>query len=586
MAKSKTLSFFKSREFLIFSIVSLVFTIFVFTSLPRKMDYRIYDFLLMLHKAPKESKEILFVNVDDESINAMGEWPWSRDILADSLIRMKELGASKAIFDIEYLSPSPKGAMPNSEHYIENAFVSVKEDIKDVINEFSTSVARGYVARGDVSRVSNEMIQNYITPSLTQLEESIGSNIYRDNDEYFARALQFFGDAWLTINTRDVSITLSKEDKLYAEERVLLKNVSDPKKFVLQDNRYTKQEQYVENEMGFSPALNMLLRRANGAGFTNVIIDTDGIRRRIELLYDYGDKFLAQLSFAPLLNVLDAQSLERNRFSLVVKGALFPGKTVREDIRIPLDGHGRMCINWQHKEQGSSFRNESVLFLKELDSIEESIVTLLSNISANEIRSSKGEALSYVGEAKSLLNDYNEITNAKEYLLEKCLGYDIDGSALGQITEQEYEEYFSMRNNFFAKVNDFLSKEHLNSIGSRAEELLKANADTSAIAEFVSLMENQFEILKESYELYSNYFSEMKEVYSGSICFLGNTASSTTDLGTNPFVRSYPNVGTHANVMNTILQKAFITPLPREVGFFVVVFLLFFATMLTHKSSD
>ncbi|MBQ9630289.1 MAG: CHASE2 domain-containing protein, partial [Treponema sp.] len=589
MAKSKTQkksSFFKSYEFLVFSIISLILGIFVFTSLPQKMDYRIYDFLLSLHKAPAESKDILFVNIDDESINAMGEWPWSRDILADSLIRMKELGAAKAIFDIEYLSPSPKGAMPGSETYLENAFTSTKEEITSLINDFSSSISQGYVSRGEASRVSKEMISNYINPSLNQLEETVSANIYRDNDDYFARALQFFGDAWLTINTRDVSITLSEEDKLYAEKRMLLRNVSDPNKYVLADNQYTKGEQYVENEMGFSPALNMLLRRANGAGFTNVIIDTDGIRRRIELLYDYNNAFLAQLSFAPLLDILDAQSLERTRFGLFIRGALFPGKDVREDVRIPLDGHGRMCINWLHKEQGSSFRNESVLFLKELDSLEENIVTLLTNISLNEIRSASGAALSYVGRAKELLGLYDSITDAKNYLLEKCLGYDEDGKLLGEITADEYAEYLSMRSNFFKDVKSFIEENHLDRIVERVETLIKSGLDSEPLSAFVQVMQDQFEILKESSDLYDSYFTEMSGVYKGAICFLGNTASSTTDLGTNPFVRSYPNVGTHANVMNTILQKDFIMPLPRELGYIVVVLILFFVTMLVHGTSD
>ena len=45
------------------------------------------------------------VGINDDDINNLGEWPWTRDILADVLIRLKELDVAAGIFDIEYISP-------------------------------------------------------------------------------------------------------------------------------------------------------------------------------------------------------------------------------------------------------------------------------------------------------------------------------------------------------------------------------------------------------------------------------------------------------------------------------------------------
>ena len=67
----------------------------------QKFDFRLYDFMLSLRAEPVTRPEILFVEIDNRSLEDLGPWPWSRDILANSLLRMKELGAETAVFDIE-----------------------------------------------------------------------------------------------------------------------------------------------------------------------------------------------------------------------------------------------------------------------------------------------------------------------------------------------------------------------------------------------------------------------------------------------------------------------------------------------------
>ena len=62
--------------------------------------------------------------------------------------------------------------------------------------------------------------------------------------------------------------------------------------------------------IGFSPALSVFMTHASGAGFTNVVIDNDGTRRRVELLSNCYGRNVAQLSFAPLLGLLKVEGLE------------------------------------------------------------------------------------------------------------------------------------------------------------------------------------------------------------------------------------------------------------------------------------
>ena len=89
-------------------IVSLFIALLCGSNVTEKLEFRLYDGLLHLTKDPEMSDDILMVIIDDIDIDQLGDWPWSRDILADTLIRMKELGASAAIFDIEYINTAPK----------------------------------------------------------------------------------------------------------------------------------------------------------------------------------------------------------------------------------------------------------------------------------------------------------------------------------------------------------------------------------------------------------------------------------------------------------------------------------------------
>ncbi|MBR1722634.1 MAG: CHASE2 domain-containing protein, partial [Treponema sp.] len=160
----------------------------------QKFDFRIYDLMLGFMKNPETRNEILLVEADNASMSndapaAMRSWPWPRDIFANALMRMKEFGVETAVFDIEYLSPSN---------------LAVNEDaIIEAVSNF------------DGSRPDFE-------------------TFIRDNDDYFSRAIQFFGNTWLTINTMDIDMKYTDEEIDYVKKRFLY-NVEDNNDLILKD---------------------------------------------------------------------------------------------------------------------------------------------------------------------------------------------------------------------------------------------------------------------------------------------------------------------------------------------------------------
>ena len=584
MTNKKSLSLLsKEKNSLIVALVCLIWILLGVLGLLQKFDYRLYDLMLGLKKEPSQRQELLFVEIDNQSLEALGAWPWSRDILAESLLRMKELGAASAVFDIEYLSPSNLGVAPDAAQKLGAAFDSQKKEISEVIFELSGAVASGYVTKKEVKDVASEMITDFINPGIDNLFNSIEDAVYRDNDRFFASALQFFGNAWLTINVVDIEIKTDMQDRDYVVDRCLFKNVEDPKDLVFRDNLFYEKDQ--GNKLGFSPALPIFMSRARGAGFTNVVLDVDGTRRRVELLAKREGAYVAQLVFAPLLSQIKPEKIIRNFRSLTLVGAQLPGEKNKKNIRIPLDENGRMLINWQHKEFKESFRHESVYFLHQLNEMEKNITSLLESLASFQLWDAQGNPLPYLTVVSELLDSDVRIAQTRASLLDRCLGFSADGTPLeGGLTDEDYSSYFTMKKDFFEGVHALAFGNYHQQIVDRLNEM-KDQLYEEQFVETLTDLDVLFDTLSHEVAQYLESHATLSESYNGSFCIIGNTASSTTDLGNTPFNRAYPNVGTHANVYNTIINEDFIIPFNWLWGAVIITLVVIIGTAFSKGQS-
>ncbi|MCR5401683.1 MAG: adenylate/guanylate cyclase domain-containing protein [Treponema sp.] len=578
----------RNLDYVVFAILALIFSLLGLFSVFNKLDFRLYDAMLAIKKEPEQSKDILHVNIDNESIDILGEWPWSRDIYADILIQMKELGAERAVFDVEFLSPSKKGVPADAIPNINLAFEERANEIVDSIYLLGDRISSGQIAKSEISGFTDDLVSQVVSPTIDELYSSVMDNAYRDNDEYFARAIQFFGNTWLTVNTREVIFSQTPEEIAYIDNRFLMKNVSDPKDYIKKSNDFTSVDQYNGEESGFSPAMHTFLKRARGVGFTNVVIDNDGVRRRVELLFNHNGNYLGQLTFGPLLNYLDVQKIERKNNKLILYDVKFPGKDERETVKIPLDDNGRMLINWLHRDFGDSFKQESAYSLVQLKFLEEDIAQNLSNLTQYMIRRPDGTLPDFLNDAGDLYDYALTIKDYKNQLLSKCTGFDENSSPYDGISQDMYDEYFSMKDEFYSYVLDYSSQDYNEQIDEVLNGIRKidSSVDIAKIDEIKESLLSEIKTLYENVSSYVKYTKDLKEKFNGAICIIGNTASSTTDLGATPFVRAYFNVGTHANVINTVLQKNFIYPVNWLSGFIFTVLVTFLVFFLCHNMSN
>lgn len=59
-----------------------------------------YDALLRVKPSAPAAPAVLLIDVDPQATAAAGPWPWSRDVLADGLVVLKEMNASYAVLDL------------------------------------------------------------------------------------------------------------------------------------------------------------------------------------------------------------------------------------------------------------------------------------------------------------------------------------------------------------------------------------------------------------------------------------------------------------------------------------------------------
>ncbi|MGI5173008.1 adenylate/guanylate cyclase domain-containing protein [Treponema sp. OMZ 840] len=534
-----------------------------FAGIFEKLELRMYDILLAVKPAVPEQEDILIVAIDDASIGEIGTFPWSRDILGDALIRMRELGAKKAVFDIEYVSPSQRGIDPVVEKSLPQRFEQSELNIASLIQELSAAVARGDLPAAYAPETAQDLISSYVAPEFRDLQDAVVGKLSRDNDLYFAQTIHFFGDTWLTVNAGDMGIVVSDELIDYVRKNILLHTVTAPPGLIAHENDLFLSQQQLTRKM--TPALFVLMEQAQGAGFTNVVLDSDGARRRIELLHESEGLYIPQLVFAPLLTMLQTDSLVRTKNALILKDALFPGENQRKDIRIPLDSNGRMLINWIPDTFRNSFKNESVFFLYDLDKKEQTIVSILQSLAGFRLGRG-GTMLGYYDAAHYLLDTYADLLQTKGMLLKN--------TEVPSRTDPLYNDYFERRKAFFTDCAELTDPVYEQEILSVLDELVN-DENRDEINEIRSLVSDKFTKLASYLKEYNSLFAELQTLYSGAVCIIGHTASNSTDLGTTPFQGQYPNIGTHANVLNTILNRSFIFPLPWYVSFGFYALLLF-----------
>ncbi len=73
--------------------------------LVQELRVRVFDFFQVLHPREATQRPVVIVDIDEKSLNSLGQWPWPRTRIADIITRLTQMGALVVAFDVVFPEP-------------------------------------------------------------------------------------------------------------------------------------------------------------------------------------------------------------------------------------------------------------------------------------------------------------------------------------------------------------------------------------------------------------------------------------------------------------------------------------------------
>jgi len=536
--------------------VSLLYFLRVFNAL----EDRVYDFFLRFRKDRPRIESAVFLDVDDNAIAYNGMYPWPRSIPADGLLRLKEHGARAAVFDIEYIDRGPQGVDGvYLSQGLPSDFYRTFSGIDSAVRNTFTSFTEGRISRAELGQYAAKL-SDYIMSEQNDLFGK-AQGVARDNDRYLAQAFALFARSWATLNLRDSPLTDEEQAsrRQLAQERFSYPVTASPDAHrggVTAD---------------ILPALPIFSNSAQGAGFTNVEIDADGVRRRVYLAQNVHDHWYLQLAFAPLINFLGRPEIVLEKRRLTIKQAQIDG--IKKDIVIPLDAKGRMMLDWPKTDYKDTLKHISFAGFSSLDNIEAEIEKYTDAL-YNSALPFFAQFDSSLVRVPVLLGNMAELFDAARVMKANALEYCSDDS-FDAFLEYRGQSYELLEEILALEIDEKIKK----LVSWLAAEYPENAREITDEAEYISFLTDSLSVDMESRK---ELTAEIDETVRDKFCIIGRVDTGTTDYGANPFYGKYVNVGTHGVVLDTILYESFITPLSE---WWNLLFVLVFVPLFMLSSS-
>jgi len=526
---------------------SLLYLVGVLTPL----EDSLYDFFLHFRANREHIDSVVFLDVNDQAIAYYGFFPWPRSITADGLLRLKEYGARAVIFDIEYIDRGPQGVdslylEQGLANDFERSFSEINSSAQDIFSAFGS----GRMARNEIPNYAN-YLSNIIETEKTGLY-SKAQGVARDNDIYLAQAFALNGNSWSTVNLW--AYTLDGEQ---AERRPLAEeHFSYPV-------HAAPNASHGEGALDILPALPIFAAVAKGAGYTNVEIDNDGVRRRIYLTQNMHDHWYLQLAFAPLIDYLGRPEIFLEKRKLTLKQAKFPNGKI-EDLVIPLDPKGRMMLDWPKKDYNDSYTHVSFAEFSLLDEMEAEIEKYSRALASENMDNFSQFDKSFIfipvilGNMTQLLDAARESRNF----------------AMENTSHESFNAFLENRNSAYKLLGEVLKDGPAEKIKTISAQLIEMYPNLSdEIEDEMEYLISLFNALEINLTRYNEITDYNIKSLNDKFVIIGRVDTGTTDYGANPFYGKYINVGTHGVVLDTILSKSFIVCLD---NIWKIIFMLIF----------
>ncbi len=572
------------QRIFILSVSFLLIFLIVITPVYFFLDSKSYDLFMTNIKRPiKQDDSLLLIDIDDNVMEELKTWPITRNYHGDAIEVLADFGAKAAIFDIEFIEPSRIEADIDRINKTKNELANKLQSVLDVFVKESADVVNNPSRQKNLENLWNtfnvELSDYYL-----QTNDSL-DNIPIYHDEYFTNRLRYFGKAFGTVNMLyDFNLEGDQKSiKKQLDESMIFLEKYGFKKEILLKNRKSHPSIINANISDFP--IETILNNFVNIGFTKVERDKDGALRNIPLFMEMGGYVIPQLGFRPFLDLynIKREQIDLSSSNHVILRDVQIDANKKVTIKIPIynkwiDKKNKnkkiMRINWpsgdflkifpynkqeviEKKEEPQHFSYMNLLYYKNVlfQGLEDKLNKLIMNLEKIE---------KYKDECYFLL-EYLRFKNEKERIIKT--------QVLNEGLRISMNQYLD---DYLMKLKGFTSEEYIKIKGNEIDNIIKAKKFSGPTKDQWLQLKNEIRIIMEAI---SNdvknilFFRDNLKILKDKICFIGLTATGTTDMGATPFDKTFENVGTHPSVFNTILQRNFIRIIPIWLIFIFTVLL-------------
>lgn len=335
----------------------IIITIFSFTRAYNIFELKLYDLRFILKPEIAQWGNLTFIDIDDNSINGVGEFPWPRNVYASGLAILEQAGVRQVAFDIQFPDESPR-----------------------IIDR---------VKYRDLQKKA--LAGRHISPD--ELSDAV-----LNNDAVFGNAIRSMGNAVIPYSFQKEKIAeASATPERRKEIRMARESFSRMASIPVPEGKEKQFADLVDPErIDIMYPIPEIIRSTGKFGFVDSDFDIDGTSRKIRLVRNFNNRLYFHMGLVMLMNICDVtmEGIEVNPGrNLVLRNATNPMTFKKGDITIPINNRGMMYINWSGDLE-TSFNHISFYHLIEYPLVKDEIYDFFD---AQELQSGSRERSAMYG---------------------------------------------------------------------------------------------------------------------------------------------------------------------------------------------
>lgn len=568
-------------------IVAALFTSPWTSKFISRLEFTALDTMFNRRRPIVESPEIIHIDIDDNSILTLGDYPWRRIYHAQLVRGLSHLGAKTIAFDIEFKNPSrydyndETGTFVYQDKFGDDlALASAIDQAGNVILAYSFDISNPFppdlerflpaiekALSGNAGIDEEEVIRRTgVSPEIVRgrfesirrgiIRKLIAKEIDRQPDIRFDQLVQKLVPGYTKQLHKGIQRTIHKE-----YTNVVSKGIVDGKTLEMERTQ-TPSPHSVYALM--SPMIDFC-RPTKGFGHVNAIEDSDGILRHVPMYMVYDGRYYLPLSVETLIrsdeadgwrtevSILPGDRLEIRLYSRADGG-------LNKTISVPIDEKGLALVNWAGSASQKPFTRVPYAkiiqyyhdkFEVPLDNLDGIISKYKLMIPDEKNGAEKDRLASVLSQLKReiAVEDVNRLDRKLVVLERECTALIKDDMA---------------KTDAYIESRDLLVKDKKLSPRIVEQEKQQLKAKTAMIVDALN-------IISEVRAASSVLENDLRSLIGGKICFVGSASTASGDLHPIPINSANPGVDLHSDVVNMLLTDQVFSVNPLSLRIFTIL---------------